>query len=361
MIRRLSPQVGQKIREASREISGVNETVASGLSLPLSRPWLLAVPILLDVMLWIGIQVPITRITNPLSDWMAREGGEDGELVADQLNAIGETFRLNDVIGSMLPSVFSGLSRENLFNIMISVYVPGLSGGIDRNDLASIWSSLIGNTVDPGGILPIIGLGLLFFVVSTLLTVGWRVPIAMSVVQITMTPGKTVAYILRAWIRFVGFIALLGIVAMIAIVPLILVTGIMLLAGLDVRAILSLLIVMAASLIAIYARFVLESIILNDIGPLRALKRSAMVAQMFFGATVRFAIAVVLIAAGALRLWDIMVSAPPGLPVAIIVNSFLGTGLAVASMMFYYDRDRLIEKFSPVSASAKTETSQTPL
>lgn len=359
MIRRLSPQAGQKIREASREISGVNETVASGLSLPLSRPWLLVVPILLDVMLWIGLQIPITRITNPLSDWMAREGGEDGELVADQLSTIGETFRLNDVVASMLPSVFSGLSRDNLFNIMMSVYVPGLSGGIDRDNLASTWSSLMGNIADPGSVASIIGLGLLFFLISTLLTVGWRVPIAMSVIQQSMTPGKTVAYILRCWIRFIGFIALVVIVAMVAIVPLILFTGIMLLLGLDIRVIFTLFIVMAGSLVAIYARFVLESIILNDIGPLRALKRSAMMAQYFFGATVRFSIAVMLIATGALRLWDVMISSPPGLPAAILINSFLGTGLAIASMMFYYDRDRLIERFSPVRAT--TENPQTPL
>lgn len=310
-------------------------------------------------MLWIGIQVPITRITNPLADFMTREGGENGEIAAEQVSTIGETFRLNDVVGSMLPSVFSGLARDNLFSLMVSVFAPGLSRGIDRQELASIWSSLASDLTDPGSIPAIFGLGLLFFVLSTLLTVVWRVPIALSVVRTSMTPRMLVTYTLRAWIRFVGLIALIGTAAVMLAVPMIFFAGILLLMGLDLAALISLFLVMAGSLVAIYARFVLESIILNDIGPLRALKRSAMMAQIFFGATVRFSLAAMLIATGALRLWDVMIPSPPGLPVAIVVNSFLGTGLAIASMMFYYDRDRLIERFSPVSAT--TEPARTPL
>jgi hypothetical protein len=356
---RLSPQAGRRIREASREISGVNETVASGLSLPLSRPALLVVPILLDLMLWIGVQIPITRITTPLSEEMLERGGANGELAAEQLTHIGETFRLNDVIGSMLPSVFAGLSRDNLFNLMMTIFAPGLSGGIDRRNLAEAWSSLSGNVTDPGSVGAIFGLGLLFFLVSTLITVGWRVPLAMTVLGRSLSPVETIRYVIRSWVRFVALIAILAIAALFLIVPVVLVAGVLLILQIDLAALVSIFFVMLGSLVAIYARFVLESIIVNDIGPVSALKRSAILTQTFFGPTVRFSIAAMLIATGALRLWDVMISSPPGLPVAIVVNSFLGTGMAIATMMFYYDRDRLIQKFAP--AAGTSDNTQTPL
>ena len=359
MIQRLSPQAGRKIREASREISGVNETVASGLSLPLARPWLLIVPILLDLMLWMGMQIPITRITAPLADEMIDRGGENGELAADQITLIGETFRLNDVIGSLLPSVFAGLSRDNVFNLMMVTFAPGLSSGIDRRDLPDVWSSALGSISDPGSIGSILGLGLLFFLVSTFLTVSWRVPLALSVIRKSMSPGEVTRFVLRSWIRFIALIALLAIAALVVIVPVIIVAGILLVMQINLAALVSIFLVMLGTLVAIYARFVLESIIVNDIGPLGALKRSALISQTFFGATVRFSIVAMLIATGALRLWDVMISSPPGLPVAIVVNSFLGTGIAIATMMFFHDRDRLIRKFTPVPAS--TDHSQTPL
>jgi hypothetical protein len=355
--RRLSPQAGRKIRDASREISGVNETVASGLSLPLSRPWLLVVPILLDLLLWFGVQIPITRLTAPLADEMLQRGGENGEVAAEQIRLIGDTFWLNDVVGSMLPSVFSGLSHDNLFNLMVATFAPGLAEGIDRRDLASVWMNALGDVSDPGSIGGIIGLGLIFFLVSTFLTVSWHVPLALSVVHRSMAPVDVVRLVIRSWFRFVALIAMLTVFGMVVIIPVIIVAGVLLLMQINLAALVSIFMIMLGSLIAIYTRFVLESIVINDIGPLSALKRSAMISQTFFGPTVRFSIAVMLIATGALRLWDTMIPSPPGLPVAIILNSFLGTGIAIASLMFYHDRDRLIQKFAPT----RTDTNQTPL
>ncbi len=359
MIGRLSPQAGRNIREASRDISGVNETVASGLSLPLSRPWLVVIPVLLDVFLWLGIQVPITRLTDPLGREMIDRGGENGELAAEQIRLLGETFRLNDVIGSMLPSIFAGVSRDNLFNLMWATFAPALSSGIDRRDLADIWFGALGGITDPRSIGGIVGLFVLFFLISTLLTVAWRVPLALAMAGRTLSVVDVVRYIVRAWVRFVALIALIGIAGMVLLIPTLLMAGILLLVQVDLAALISIFLVMLGTIVAIYARFVLEAIIVNDVGPISALKRSAMFSHTFFGPTVRFSLVAALLASGALRLWDTLIDSPPGLPVAIAVNSFLGTGIAIASMMFYYDRDRLIQKFAPVHT--RSDNSQPPL
>ncbi len=359
MIGRLSPQAGRRIREASRDISGVNETIASGLSVPLARPWLLIVPIALDLLLWFGLQIPITRITTPLADAMLERGGENGQVASDQITQIGETFRLNDVLGSVLPSVFAGLSRDNLFNFMINTFAPGLAGGIDRSEIASVWSDAMGNMADPGSIMGILGLGVVFFLVSTLVTVTWRVPLALSMLHRRLSPTDTLKLVIRSWVRFVALIALVAIAASIVFIPILLAAGVLILIQVNLAALVSIFIVMAGSLVAIYARFVLESIIVDDVGPIVALKRSALISQTFFGASVRFSIVAALLATGALRLWDVLVTSPPGLPIAIIFNSFLGTGLAIATMMFYYDRHRLIQKYAP--ARTTHDRSQAPL
>ena len=357
MIGRLSPQAGRNIREASREISGVNETVASGLSLPLSRPWLLVLPVLLDLFLWLGIQVPITRITDPLGREMLQRGGENGELAAEQIQAIGETFAERRDRQHAAIHLRRALSRQPVQPDVGHVRA-GLSSGIDCRNLADVWLSAR-RDLDPGSIGGIIGLGFAFFLASTLLTVAWRVPLALAVTDRRLSAVEVTKYILRAWVRFVGLIALIGIVGAIAIVPILLVAGFLLLVQVDLAAMISIFLVMLGSVVAIYARFVLEAIVVNDIGPIRALKRSATFSHTFFGPTVRFSLAAALIASGALRLWDAMIESPPGLPVALAVNSFLGTGIAIASMMFYYDRDRIIQKFSPVHA--RTDNSQPPL
>lgn len=337
----------------------MNETVASGLSLPLSRPSLLIIPIALDLLLWLGMQIPITRITDPLADEVLARGGDDGDLAAEQITAIGETFRLNDVIGSLLPSVFSGLSRDNLFNLMLSAFAPGLTGGIDRGDMANVWADATGSMADPGSIPGILGLGVVFFLVSTLLTVAWRVPLAMSVIQRPMRPIEMMKLVIRSWVRFVAVIALIGFASAAILIPLMLFAGILLLMQVNLGALVSIFIVMAGTVAAVYARFVLESIIVNDVGPIDALRRSALMAQTFFGPTVRFSIVAIMLATGALRLWDAMIETPPGLPVAIVVNSFIGTGMAIATLMFYHDRDRLIRRYAP--GSPKPDHSQTPL
>ncbi|HEV2128584.1 MAG TPA: hypothetical protein VGR22_08200 [Thermomicrobiales bacterium] len=329
----------------------MTETVASGLSVPLSRPWLLVLPILLDVLLLVGMQIPITRLITPLADEMEAIGGENGDLAAEQFREVGETFWLNDVMGSLLPSVFAGLSHDNLFNVMMAVFTPGLADGVDRGDLADTWLAATGAVRDPGSIWSILGLGLLFFLVSTLLTVGWRVPLALLVAGRTMRPIEVARYVARSWLRFLGLIGLMIVGAMVVIAPVMIGAGVLLLMQVNLAALISLFLVLLGSLIAIYTRFVLESIVVNDIGPLRALRRSARLAHHFFGPTVRFSIAVMLIAVGALRLWDTMASSVPGLPIAILVNSFLGTGIAIATMMFYYDRDRIIRKFETAPGS----------
>lgn len=326
--------------------------MASGLSLPLGRPWLLVIPIMLDLLLWLGIQIPITRITSPLVDLMIDQGGENGELAADQLTLLGETSRLNDLLAAMIPSVFSGLSQDNLFNVVANVFAPGLTDGVDRRDLPTIWADIGRNLTDPGSIVGILGLGVVFLVIASLVAVSWRVPLAMAITRRPISAGALLTYTFRSWVRFIGFIALVVAAAGVLVVPLVLFAGVLLVLGLNLAALVTLFLVMAASLVAIYARFVLESIIIDDIGPIRALKRSALVTQAFFGPMVRFSVASVLLATGALRLWDLIISSPPGLPVAILANSFLGTGLAIASMMFYYDRNRLLRKFAPATGSA---------
>lgn len=333
--------------------------MASGLSLPLGRPWLLVIPIMLDLLLWLGIQIPITRITSPLVDLMIDQGGENGELAADQLTLVGETSRLNDLLAAMIPSVFSGLSQDNLFNVVTNIFAPGLTDGVDRRELSSVWADIGLDLTDPGSIIGILGLGVLFLVIASLVAVGWRVPLAMAITRRRMSARALLTYTFLSWIRFIGFIAMVVVAACVLVVPLVLVAGIMLVLGLNLAALVTLFLVMAGSLVAIYARFVLESIIIDDIGPIRALKRSALVTQAFFGPMVRFSIASVLLATGALRLWDVMIASPPGLPVAILANSFLGTGLAIASMMFYYDRNRLLHKFAP--ATGRAGVPETPL
>lgn len=326
----------------SSPVSGVLETIAAGLSVAIARPYLLITPLLVDFMIWLGIQISARSLIDPLRTLMIEQGGANGLEAADQLAVIGERFHVNDMAALFTPSIFAGLPRDSLLNGLVSLLAPPVAGGIDRTDMVMAWRDGLFTVWEPATSLKVLSLMLLAFVIATVLLVLYRVPIARSVREHDRRQRSVIVECLLAWLRLLAILSLAA-GAMIAILgPALLGTAILLVLGLNIAGLLAVMLLIFGSLASIYTLFTLDAMFLERIGPLTSIRRSFDVVRANFGSTMRFASASLVIATGSLQVWSVITQNAPGVILALVGNALLGTGLSIASMMFFQDRSRVL-------------------
>lgn len=323
------------------DVSGVLETLAAGFSLVLSRPYLFVLPLLIDLWVWLGVQIYPTSLIEPLQELMANQGGGNGPAAAEELGRVGESLRVNDAIASLTPSIFSGLSNETLLGAMLGVLAPALTNGVDRSKMYDDWGQGLGQSMSPDNWFGVIGLGAVLFIAATVLVALFKVPIANAVRGGGITPRSFLRDVAFGWFRV---IALLGLVlaGLLSLgIPAIIVAQLLALAGINLIAVIALALFVFGSIGALYTFFLLDAMFIYRVGPIRAAKMSYAVARINFAQSWRFAAASLLIATGLLHVWGVIVENPPGIVIALFANAVLGTGLSIASMMFFHDRARL--------------------
>lgn len=321
----------------STPLSGVLETIAAGLSLAIARPYLVILPLLIDLTTWLGLQISALALINPIGRTMEEQGGTNGPAAAEQLAEIGQRFRVNDLSAILTPSAFSGLPRDSLLNAMVSVIAAPLADGIDRTDMGDVWTDGIFSLWVPSEWWTVLGAMAAAFAVATVLIVLFRVPIARSVRERGEHRG-IVAEAMMAWVRVLALLGMVALVAGLVIAPLLVVSAILLVLGLDVAALLTVALLLVGGLASIYTLFVLDAMFLERLGPIAAVARSVSIVRAHFGSTLRFALASLVLATGALQVWGTIADEAPGVVIALIGNAVLGTGLSIASMMFFQDR-----------------------
>jgi hypothetical protein len=332
------------------EVSGVLETLAAGLSMVISRPYLLLLPLVVDLWTWLGTQVRGDALVAAMQDFLIDRGGSNGASVAEDLDAISTSLHVNDLLATLHPSIFGGLPLTSLLNLLFSFLAPAMTAGIDREDMYAPWRDGLASTVNPGSWEAVVGLSFLFLLGATILLPFFMVPLAQAVRGGPLSAGGFLKDIVMGWFRL---LALGGIVlALVTVIgiPVLVVVQILLLAGINLVAVLSLILIMTLAMAALYTYFLLDAMFIYRVGPIRATRMSYAVAKDNLGSCWRFAAASILIATGLLRIWDVLIENPPGIMVAVVLNAAIGTGLSIASMMFFYDRARLPRPLNPPSS-----------
>jgi hypothetical protein len=323
------------------EVSGVLETLAAGISAVFQRPYLVLLPLLVDLWAWLGVQIRADAMISAMQDVLIEHGERNGATVANELDGVAERLRVNDVLATLTPSVFSGLPADSFLNILLGLVAPAMTAGVDRTTMYADWSQGLGRTLTPDQWQAVIGYGFVFFVVATLLLVLFKVPLAQAV-RGGDWPVRTIASdFLLGWVRLVGLIGLVVAALLLIGLPVLVAAQILLMAGINLVALLSLVLFIVGAMIAVYTFFLLDAMFIYRVGPIQAGRMSYAVARVNLGQTWRFAAASILIATGLLQVWDVIVENPPGVIFALVANAVIGTGLSVASMMFFHDRARL--------------------
>lgn len=331
-----------KAKLSGGNLSGVLETIAAGLSLVLARPYLALLPLVIDLVTWLGVQISAASLIGPLRRLMIDQGGANGPAAARELEGLADRLRVNDTVAALTPSIFGGLPRDSFANLLVSLIAPPLTQGIDRGEMYGSWGEGLSDVWEPASWWSVVGIAAVLFAVATILVVLFRVPIARALRSDEGTRSGFLRECTVAWTRLITLVFLFIGASLLVIGPLLISAGVLILLGIDLTALVALVLFTLGGLAAMYTLFVVDAMFIARTGPIASLKLSFAVVRANFGPTARFAIASLILATGALQIWATIVENAPGIFIALVGNAVLGTGLSIASMMFFQDRSQAL-------------------
>ena len=328
---------------------GVVDAIAAGLAETARRPWLIVLPAVIDLWLWLAPRVSVAPLLQRLvQNWESvllttytptqlSSLQEFLSATREMVAQVSQNFNLADALtGGWLgaPSVLSNVQITRMTFISDLVLAPaGLS--LQLPHLAA--SPLAGRSLQVGGL----GSLLLF---SLLLWLGGQVLLA---VYLRWAAGSWLCH--KCWAGWHGLWSL----AVNLVAYSLLVSAAILLLRLPLAFALSLLLLSANSALGVVALligglalwmtlwfmmmlfFVNEAILLDELTVWRAVLRSAAVVHHNFGGALVLAGMMNLLLYGFRVVWDVIGVAPWGAAVAIVANAFLATSLLLAAFSFY--------------------------
>jgi hypothetical protein len=324
--------------------TGVIETLSAGYAAVNRQPWVLLLPILLNVFLWLGPHVSYSPLVGPVvtgaTEWTRQMAVGQRRAVADSPTISGPELdqarqwliaRTDDVNG-FEALAWSPLGMPNL---------PSLSTTSDDIAFVNGWGD--------GVVLlaACIGLGLLLG--------GWFY--GGLAVASQNAPGGPLAAgrrVPRGVVDVIGLVAVLLGVSVLLGLPVLLLIGFTALVSPPVAVLASLLLTAGLLFAMVHLFFSVAAIFVSGAGPLMAIQRSVGVVRRHLWPSVALILLTWLILAGMGRVWDVLASTVPspyGVLLGILGNAYVASGLIAAGMVFY------IQRSDPVSASGAVQVS----
>lgn len=316
----------------------VLDAIADAFSILLVRPWLAAVPLLTDLVLWLFIRVPMKPLTDRIAETFVTSNVDNGSEAAQTIRDAGETVMASNALSAFLPSVFSGLPVDSLLNVLAFLFVPGAASGVGNGDLAERWRGGVTGALEvtsSGSVLIVLGAMLLL---GTALSSLYRVPMARLV-----RGAASVSFVhewLNGWARTLSLIVIVALGLVVAFVPIMIASMALVILQLNLLFVAVVAVLIGGGILSVLSWFTVNVMFLHQVGPVRAIRQSTKIARASSGPTARFAFLSMFLLLAALHLWSTTVSTLPGIALAIAGNALLGTGLTLASMLFYADRFR---------------------
>lgn len=298
---------------------GVIDTLALGFGAIARRAWVLIIPVALDLSLWWGPKLSLGPFL-----------GQPLQIAL--LPADAQSRYLEAVQGVNLAALLSAgvLGTPNLVPSLTSP--SPLGWGVIEIERGEVLIGLLVLLSLTGLLLGTLYLGLIAHILRKEGS-GW---------------GKQLSRYMLTSVRILAYLALVvGAIGVLALffVPLILFASMfsrelagLLLAGLLVFLIWA----------GFYLFFALPAILVDEVGPLRAMWSSFLVVRYHFGSSLLFVGLALLIARGLFEVWRALATTPWGIALGILGNAYIGSGLIAASLIFYRDRlQRTVRQLGP--------------
>jgi hypothetical protein len=316
--------------------TGVIETLSAGFTAVNHHLWVLLLPIVLDLFLWLGPHVSYSPLVGPAvthaTEWtrqvtfglrrapaypeLSTAADQGRQLLlaqSDELNGLG----LLAWGPIALPSVAAFAAASAPF-------------GAQDEGLAfvNVWSD--------GLVLLGACLGL------SLLLGGWfyrgLAGASSGVRSGPLAAGRTTP---RAVVDVLGLVAVLSSTAVLLGLPVLLLLVFTALVSLPVAELGGVLVLAALVFASVHLAFAVDAIFVSNAGPLAAIQRSVGLVRRHLWPSVAFMVLTWLILAGMNRVWDALASnlqSPYGVPLGILGNAYIASGLIAAGMIFYTQR-----------------------
>ncbi len=323
----------EKGAEAADNAPSVFDAVQSGYETLNERPALIAVPLALDLLLWLGPRVTSPALFNWLAHWPAES--TDGAALAQTLYERGQTAE----VSSGIAQVWNGFGVSNLI------------GSLDRGAFANV-TARPAAVVGPWYIALLIILALV--IAGLWLKALFVTPIAQLVRQepfdvrrAMRASGVATMRVLLLLVVVIGMLAL-------TLMPVAMLGAAFVLAGIN-----GLGLVLLAALIPVfwalfYGAFAMDAIFLEGVGPMRALYLSYRVVRRNVWPTAGFiALSLVISRMIPLALTRV-VQQPVGVALAIIAHAYVAAGLAAGSLIFYQGRRARVGDVRPEGGAEET-------
>jgi hypothetical protein len=315
-------------RTAEQPRLGVIDSVSAGFAVVSRNPWLIALPILLDVGLWLGPKLSIRGLLAPLLSAMSATAA-----------ASPEYQQASELSRQLLEQT---AERLNLLSLLANglLGIPSLIAGQGPDLSAFVWGS--GPVVDVRGLAEALGLAVLL-ILAGLLIGGIYVGFIGQKVRGEPAP-RFLRRAGRTWLRLVGLSGGLFMAGIAIALPLALLLALLSLFAPGAAAfgasLLLLLGVWVAVWLSLALFFAVPAIILDEVGVSAAIWRSVNIVGRNFWSTIGLILLGFFLNTGFSVIWQRLSATLWGLVVSIIGNAYIGSGLVAATLVFYGDRRR---------------------
>jgi hypothetical protein len=305
-------------------LTGVIDTLSAGYEVVNRHPWIILIPILLDVFLLLGPQISAGRlVSNELNRLVPLGPGGASIRMLDQAQQrdLVEWFEGVNLLAALAPSAVSVVGVPSLVAML----------GI-RDPLRSIPVETIGGALAIvfGALLSGMLIGSLYYAI-----------LAQEVRDGAVSLARLVGQTLRSWVRVLLYLLLLSGLGLLFGVP----VGVMAVGAAMISPTLGSLalsaVMMALVWVGLYLFFVPNAIFVSQVGPLQAIKNSVAVVRVSFWAAAAIVVLITLVLLGMGRVWELAsesITGPWGLGLGILGNAYIASGLIAASMRFYRER-----------------------
>jgi hypothetical protein len=292
------------------------DTLSAGFGVVNQRPWIVLLPVLLDLFFVFGPRISIAPLVGQLVSTPAFErslgAGMSPETARTEVMAVAEDLNLLALLspgGVSVPSV-----------------VPLL--GLSRGTISYL---------DSGGAALGIALGALLL--GALFGCIYRTLLAQGARDGFLSPLRLPRDAAVAWLRVVIFAMLLIVVMCMVVIPLAFVAALASLVAAGAAMLVTGVVVTLSLIVQLYLFFTPDAIFMSRVGPIEAMRRSVAVVHASAWSALTFAVLVTVSLVVMAQLWTALAGqAGWGLALAIVGNAYIVSGFVAASMLFYQER-----------------------
>ena len=303
---------------------GAIDALSGGFELVWRHPWIVLLPIVLDLFLWLGPQIQAKPVFDQMVRVMTEAAATQGSSPDTQQALAVMTASLQEA-----GRQFNVFSFVALFGIGMPVLVPLDVPGPALDPI--VWFSV-------GDEVAFLGWAALLAFVGVLVGTIYLQGIAGTIRPEARGLAATGTRVLRSFVQVLALGVALGVAGFVLLVPF--AVGAVVLAALSpgLGVFLVLIIWFIIMWVTLYLAFAIPAIFINGAHVGQAILNSVTIFRYNFWPAMGLILLTVLLQMGFAVIWQQLLASPVGLVVDIVANAILGTALIAAIMLFYNDR-----------------------